>query len=170
MAIFDYEHRSTQKTEGGWRLFKIGMITLYVVYTLAYLAVVFKTVFYALGAILPLTLWILIHYTWRYVNPDYLYNIDSGVIKFTIIYGNKVKKLKVSVKLCEAIEIAPMSACENLIRDLKPKKIYNALPCKNCENPYAIIFKNDAGDISVLYIPTTEQAVRALRFYNPKTK
>lgn len=170
MGLFDYELRTTQKSEGGWLWFKVGMISLYVIYTLAYLAVVFKTAFVAIGAILPLTLWILVLLTWRYVNPDYLYTIESGMIKFTVIYGNRTKKQRVSAKISECIEIAPVEMCKELIKSVKPERVYNALPSKKCDTPYALLFKDSSGKLSVLYITTTHEAIKSLKFYNKNTK
>lgn len=105
-----YEFKAEQKHEEKWLLLRILLIIASVLYTVGYLALIISTRIIPLGALIPLTLWILIFFTWRYANPDYEYTIASGVMSYYVRYGNKKKKkLKAQIRLSEAETITPLS-------------------------------------------------------------
>lgn len=60
MELSDYEYTVEQKCEGKWRFRKALMLTLYILYTLAYFLIIYITRIIPLGALIPVTLWILI--------------------------------------------------------------------------------------------------------------
>lgn len=84
MELNTYEYSAEQKTEGKWLVYKLLLVSAYIAYTLIYLALIIKTGFVPLGALIPLTLWIIIFFTWRYTSPDYTYTVLSGELTFTV--------------------------------------------------------------------------------------
>ena len=170
MELIDYEYTVEQKCEGKWKLRKRLMLTLYVFYTIAYFLVIYITRIIPLGALIPVTLWILIFFTWRYVKPEYKYRIESSFLTFTVIYGVRTKKEIFKTKICDAEYILPLTEAEALIRDLKPRIRYNALPCANCEDAYAMLYTDADGRRCIFTFKATAQALKSLRFYNSSTK
>lgn len=167
MELNSYEYSAEQKTEGKWLVYKLLLVSAYIAYTLIYLALIIKTGFVPLGALIPLTLWIIIFFTWRYTSPDYTYTVLSGELTFTVRYGGRTKKERFKLRVAEAESIAPLSELKDEVR--KAKKLYNALPCRASADAYAIIFTQNGKPYAFVF-KATRDALKILHFYNAKTK
>ena len=164
-----YEYAVEQKSEGKWLTYKILMVSAYVMYAVVYFLIIFKLKIIPLGALIPFTLWIIIHFTWRYVKPNYVYNIEKGILTFSVSYNAKKKKKKVSFKLSMAEAIAPASELQEKIRKFAPEKSYNALPKAADPDAYAALFRDEYGRRSVLYFSATSQALKLIKHYKTDT-
>ena len=163
MGTIASEYSCSQKPEGKWKIFKLLLIALYLTYTVLYLYVIIKTRFFPLGALIPVTLWIIIHFTWRYTSPDYKYTIDAGFLTFYISYGKKTyEKFKLHIK--DAIAIAPLCKIESY----PIQKTYNALPSKSETDSYAAVFKTET-KICIFRFKATRDTIKALHYYNNNT-
>ena len=169
MELIDYEYTVAQKSEGKWKIRKCLMLTAYFVYTLAYFLAIYISRIIPLGALIPVTLWILIFFTWRYVKPEYQYKINEAILTFNIIYGSRTKKKVTAFKICDAEHILPLAEAETIMRDYAPKITYNALPSNQCTDAYAILYKDEMGTPCAFLFKATEQGLKSLRFYNSKT-
>ena len=164
-----YEYAATQKVEGKWLLYRILLISLYVIYTAAYFIIIFVTRMLPLGALIPVTLWIIIFFTWRYVKPDYKYTIESGTLTFTVIYVNKTKRKKTVFKVSSAEKIAPVRDILEDIKAFSPELVYSALPSAHTADAHAALYKNSDGKRCIFYFVATAQALNLMRFYNSRT-
>ncbi len=161
------EYACSQKREGKWILYKLLLLLLYTSYTSIYLYAIIKFAFVPLGALIPLTLWIIIHFTWRYTNPDYKYTIDAGVLTFYVKYGKKThEKFKLHIK--DALAIAPRDEIYRHSNGVKIEKSYNALPSKNETDAYAILFKKET-KVCIFVFKVTRSTVKSLHYYNKTT-
>ncbi len=161
------EYACSQKNEGKWLIYKLLLLLLYATYTIVYLYVIVKIGFVPLGALIPITLWIMIYFTWRYTSPDYKYTIDAGDLTFYVSYGKKThKKFKAHIK--DVIAIAPREKIREHLNGIKPKKIYNALSSKHESDAYAIVFKKET-KVCIFYLKATRDTVKALHYYNKNT-
>ena len=68
-----YEYIVKQKSEGVWRWRRFAMVALYVLLTLAFLVTFLAINFPWAITFLPLLVWMLIFFTWRFVSPEYEY-------------------------------------------------------------------------------------------------
>ena len=170
MELNDYEYTVEQKNEGKWKIRKALMLTLYVLYTIVYFLIIYITRVIPLGALIPVTLWILIFFTWRYVKPEYKYHIESSFLTFTVVYGGRTKKEILKTKICDADYILPLAEAEGVIRDFEPQLKYNALPFVGCDDAYAMLYTDNSGKRCLFTFKATAQALKSLRFYNNKTK
>ncbi len=167
MGINATEYSCSQKREGKWKLYRILLVFLYVFYTVAYLYAIIETRFFALGALIPVTLWIIVYFTWRYTSPDYKYTIDAGILTLYVSYGKKThEKIKLHIK--DAIAIAPRDKIGEYLKDLKIEKAYNALPSSKEQDAYAIIFKKET-KVCIFYLKVTRDTLKALHYYNKST-
>lgn len=170
MEFNTYEYSAQQKSEGKFLVRKILMLLLYLAFTTAYLVVIFVTRIIPLGALIPVFLWMLIFFTWRYVKPDYKYEIATGMMTFSVKYGNKKKgKTVTEFKVSTAEKILPVATYGEEIAAFAPKKVYSALPSQNATDAYAALYTDQNGDRCVFYFVATEQALKLLRFYNSRT-
>ena len=169
MELADYEYTVAQKHEGKWKTYKTLTLLGYVAFAGAYFAIAFATTIgIPLVAILPLFLWMLIFFTYKYVNPEYKYKITEGNLYFFRITGKKEKEI-FKTRICDATYIMPLSEGEAKIRDVEPKKIYSALPSLQTADPYVIIFKNEMGEPLAFTFKATSDGLKSLRFYNKNT-
>ncbi|MBO7303609.1 MAG: hypothetical protein J6V09_00095 [Clostridia bacterium] len=164
-----YEYAVEQKGEGRWLVYKILMVTAYVLYAAIYFLIIFKLKIIPLGALIPFTLWIIVHFTWRYVKPDYVYSIEKGIMTFSVSYTPKKKTKKVAFRLSQAEAIAPASDLKDKISGFEPQKSYSALPRAEDPDAYAAIFRDDMGKRSVLYFSATAQALKLIKHYKSDT-
>lgn len=172
MDFNTYEYSAEQRAEGKWLASKILLIFAYTLYVAVLIYILAITAFIPVGALIPVSLWIIIHFTYRYTSPDYKYVIERGEMRFYKRYGKK-ERLCLSITLKNAILIAPRTEAAGSIKEAKPKRSYSALPYKACGDVYAILFRDGDG-VSVFYFVATADAVKLLkRFHgdnNIKTK
>ena len=165
-----YEYTVEQKCEGKWKLYKSLMLSLYFLYTLAYFIAIYVTRIIPLGALIPVTLWILVFFTWRYVKPEYKYEIDGAHLTFTVIYGGRTKKVKAKIKLCEAHTVLPLPEASGAIGDFSPEVIFNALPTVTEPDAYVMLYTREDGKRCELVFKATQDGLKAIRFYNKNVK
>ena len=69
-----FEFVVEQAKEGKWKLLRVSMIALYVLYAAAVAIVigVFLPGMVPLFALVPVTLWIIVYFTWRYTSLEYV--------------------------------------------------------------------------------------------------
>ena len=162
-----HEFSCSQKPEGKWIIYKLALLFFYTAYTLVYLYLIIKHAFVPLGALIPLTLWIFVYFTWRYTSPDYKYKIDAGNLVFYVIYGKREHE-KLRIHLKDAVCIAPCIEAQRHARDMKIKRAYTALPSKNESDAYGIIFEKNE-KLSIFTFKVTRDTLKALCYYNKNT-
>ena len=174
MADFNapYEYVVAQKSEGKYRTRRILLIMLYIIYPILALVVGFIT---RLGVpmlcFIPLSEWMLIFFTWRYVKLEYEYAIVSGVLTFSVIYGGRSRREKLTFPLRSATLIAPVGyrMHEDRLELFDPEIAYNAIGDSDSPDKYFAIFTSDEGKRCVFYFEATEHMIKTCRFYNPSS-
>ncbi len=167
-----YEYAAEQKSEGKFKTLRILVILGYILFAAVY-SIVFAAILKIpqVIAVLPILIWMLVFFTWKYTKPDYRYVIERGDMVFNIIYGKKKKsaKPKTSFKVSSAEAIAPKEELTDAIREFRPKHIYSSVPSEKSTDVYAALYKNAAGENCVFYFIATAAALKLLRFLNSKT-
>ena len=94
MSDFErYEYVIKPKRDKKNVLGRIMLVIVYILFVIGWLFFgILTRIFFPLLALIPLSLWFLVFATWRYVNVEYEYAIESGIITFTKIYGGKSRK------------------------------------------------------------------------------
>ena len=170
MEFNSYEFASEKKIKGTLKLRAVLLVFLYVVYVLVtfFLITVFKVV--PLGALIPITLWILVLCSWRFVKIDNKYIVESGVMCLKRRYGNSKPKKLTEFHVKDAIAIAPLDEKgREEIAAFKPEKSFDALPYSECERGYYALYTDETGKRCALCFMATDEALKILSFYNGKT-
>lgn len=163
-----YEYIVKQKSEGTWKFRRLMMITLYVVFNLAYL-LAFLLTFPWPVAFLPLLDWALIFFTWRYVCPEYEYATLSGEITFTTIFGGKTRKELFRINIRDFAKIAPYDeAAEAYVTAQKCTRDFRCMSSLQAPDLYYGIFTLGE-DKCVVYFEATEKALKIMKYYNAGT-
>ena len=165
-----YEYVVAQKKTGKYALRKVILIICYIVYTLVLLSVGMLTRLAApLLALTPLTLAVIIFFTWRYVNIEYEYSITSGEVTVSRILGGRSRKEMVQFRLKDCSMIAPLHdrIWQERAELFGADQTFVALSSEDAPDAYFAAFEDENGKKSIVYFEATERALKVCRFYNP---
>ena len=166
MEVNSYDYTVDKKKCGSYRLKRTLMIAAYVLYCLAFLVAIIWTRIIPLGALIPLTLYIIYLCTWRFVSIEYKYTVESGLLTLYTVYGGKSKKKMCELRLKEAKAIVPVQSHAGKIADFEPKRIYDGRSSDDSADGYAILYYE--GEVpAAIYVDAPEQSVKVLHYYNP---
>lgn len=163
-----YEYAVEQKAEGKFRLMKIGFMALYILYPLVLLIIVSMLQIFQLFALVIVTEWMLVYFTWCYTKPEYEYSVTSGKVTFSIIYGKRSRKEKLTFTIKECLQIAPATEREwvEKLELYAPEVTYSALSCNDTPDKYYAAFESEDGKRCVFYFEATEKMLKLCRNYN----
>lgn len=163
-----YEYTVEQKPEGKFKLMKFAFMLLYVIYPLILMAVVFIIQLFQLFALVIVTEWMLVYFTWKYVKPEYEYSVTSGRVTFSVIHGKRSRKEIVNFAIKNCLQIAPATEREWIERlELyDPEVTYSALSSTSSPDKYYAAFETEDGKRAVFYFEATEKMLKLCRNYN----
>ena len=163
-----YEYTVEQKAEGKFRLMRIGFMALYILYPLIFLAVVFATQLYQIFALVAVTEWMLVYFTWKYTKPEYEYSVTSGRVTFSVIRGKRSRKEMLNFTIRECLQIAPATDGEWIakLEAYDPEIVYSAVSDVNSPDKYYAAFETADGKRAVFYFEATEKMLKLCRNYN----
>ncbi len=169
-----YEYTTEQKAEGALRWKRLALLALYILYPAVLLFVVGSgaaAIIAPLLAFIPLSLWLLIFLTWRYVKISYQYVTLSGKIRFVKHYGARTHKPQFEIALKDAKLIAPVGFREHdeRLEIFDPEITYSAVSSKSAPDQYYIAFENTEGKRCVFFFEATNKALEICKMYNPQT-
>lgn len=164
------EYSVKRKNDRTVVLRKILFISFYIIYVIAFLVFCLKTGIIQIGALIPLTLWIIVFFTWRYTSIEYEYIISSGTLTVSAVYGNVKRKTLVERKVKDMSAIAPFDERgKSYLQRINPKDTIFALSSENSPSAYYAVFEDEGGQKSAVLFDTSEQMLKIMRFYNPST-
>lgn len=163
-----YEYTVEQKSEGKFRLMKIGFIILYVLYPIALLIAVSLLKVFQLFALVAVTEWMLVYFTWKYTKPEYEYSVTSGRVTFSVVYGKRSRKEKCSFTIKECLQIAPLTNREyaERLELYAPEETFNALSSASSPDAYYAAFESADGKRCAFCFEATEKMLKLCRNYN----
>lgn len=159
------EYTVTKKAEGKNLLLRIMLITLYVSFALGYF-VFFTAVIpiVMMIALLPLFVWMLVFFTWRYAALEIEYQIHSGTVTFYHIYGGRSRRKRFECKTKDLITVAPMDRAHE--KDFtRAAPIHDFRGAKNTPDAYYLTF-NKGGKICGVFFEATAKTVKSFRYFN----
>lgn len=165
-----YEYAVAKKREGAYKWARVWLIIGYIFYVITFFSVgVMSKLLVPCIALVPVTTWIVIYFTWRYVNIDYEYSTTSGIITFSKIFGNRSRKTVTEIVIKNAVAIAPLT---NTLQKSKldayaPEIVYNALSTADVEDGYFMIYEDESGRKCAFLFEATAQMLKICRYYNP---
>lgn len=119
---------------------------------------------------LPLLIWMLVFFTWRYVSVECEYQILDGEMKCMEIYGSKTMRTLCRVRISAMTRIAPYHSDFRAEADAVPSE-NRCLCASSMDAPdlYFAVFKGEDGADCVVFFEATEKTLRVLRYYNSET-
>lgn len=173
-----YEFVVDQRIEGKWRLARIGLIALYVLFVIGCLIVGISFKILPPLALVPIFTWMLVFFTWRYVSVEYEYSITSGELTFSKVFGRRSRRKILTIALRDAVLIAPLEDAECAAKATKymPEREFSAISSLRAPDIYFILFEykyrehgKERARRAIFYFEATARALQVCRFYNPST-
>ena len=168
MDFESYEYVVKPKKDGKNKLLKLALIGLYVIFVLAWLVFGFVSGFIPLLALVPITTWILVFFTWRYTNVEYEYVVESGIITFSKVYDNRSRK-KIAVfdiRSAELIAPAAEHGTHQRVADYDPKYEYFFVTTMEDPDAYTALYVNGDKERVALSFVADPRMKKTLKFYN----
>ena len=165
-----YEYTVRQKQDASLIAKRICLIISYVLVAVGFLlAGVTTRVFVPLLALLPISLWIFVHFTWRYVDVENEISVVSGILTISKIYGRKTRKtiFEVPIKTFVAISQYDDNADEK-IRRFAPEICYEAISSDSANNYFALFETEDEKKAIFIFELAGEygKILKIFKFYN----
>ena len=166
------EYCVVKKYEGVYKHARNLMIIAYVMFPIVGIVVIAATPLAAFViwfiALFPMMLSIIIPLTYRYVQIEYEYSINSGLITFSEIYGRRSRKQKFEIRLGDAIAIAPYRDEYKAAADEADNKY---IACSTMSNPelYYILFEDEDGHRNTIFFDPINKALKLMKFHNRAT-
>jgi hypothetical protein len=147
---------------------KIAFLALYILYPVIFMPVLFIIQLFQLFALVAVTGWMLVYFTWKYTKPEYEYSVTSGRVTFSVIHGKRSRKEMLNFAIKDCLQIAPATEREWIERleIYDPEITYSALSSINSPDKYYAAFENAEGKRCVFYFEATEKMLKFCRNYN----
>lgn len=163
-----YEYVTSPKKQPKFRLKRTLMLLAYVAYVAAFMIAGFATgLLVPLLALVPLTTWILVWFTWRYVAVEYEYSFVGGMMVLSYIYGGKSRKKVAEIRIKDMTLIAPFEG-EYIAEAEKyaPEKTIDFTSNLQRDDVYFALYETADARRGILYFEVTDQTIRIMKYYN----
>ena len=163
-----HEYVVSPKKQPVWRLKRALMLAAYVAYVTVLLIVGLNTkLLVPMMALIPLSTWIIVFLTWRYVSVEYEYSLTGGVMTLNKIYGSRSRKKVTDIRIKNMTLVAPFEG--DYIKEAEryaPERTVDFTSDLQKPEVYFALYETEDQRRGILYFEATEQALRILRYYN----
>ena len=155
-ASFTYE----KKNEGKVRLGKTLMICAYVLYLAAFFLVCYITRVIPVFALAPLTLWIIIFFTWKLVSFDCYFEFKAGMLELGTVKVNRKGVRRQNPKTTIHVKNALSATLfDPASEDLKTvETVYNLSASEKSDKRILIIFEENGKRAAAIFEGTAKVA------------
>ena len=163
-----HEYVVSPKKQPIWRLKRALMLLTYAAYVTTLLIVGLNTkLLVPMMALIPLSTWIIVWLTWRYVSVEYEYSLTGGVMTLNKILGGRSRKKIADIRIKEMTLVAPFEG--DVIAQAEryaPERTVDFTSDLQKPEVYFALYETEDKRRGILYFEATEQALRILRYYN----
>ena len=176
------EHVVDKKREGAYRLVKVGIIALWIMFPLFIIGIGFSlagalggaaVIGYATIFIIPLTAFLAGKFapmTLAFGEVAFEYTVASGEMSFAKIYGNRFRREWFSLKIADIEKCAPLdSHAERDLESIDVRHTYRAISSDDAPYIYYAIFTNSNGERCLMYFEVIKKSLKMIKTYFPST-
>ena len=167
-----YDYSVPQKAEGKWKLRRMLLITLYILFPIFVIGyfMFFNNSLVVLGCFIALADAVIFFFTWRYVNIEYMYTFKMGVVTYSVIQNvlnHRIKKDKMQFTIKECTLIAPMKdEYAEKYREYAPETVTSAWGSSDPEDAYFALYTDADGKKAAFLFEATTEMLKRCRYYN----
>ena len=168
-AGIPYEYTVSEKKNIALTFKKISLMSLYVLWVIGLLLLGAQTkILVPLLALIPVTLWMIVFFTWRLTQVEYEYSLFAGEMTVCRVLGGRSRKTLAKVKLrelCDVYACSDDAGAERIDAFAADRTIFAA---SSTQSPTlcAAMWTDEAGTKTTLFFDCNEKAVKILRYYN----
>jgi len=120
-------------------------------------------------AVVPLLLWIIVHFTWRKVNVEYKYVVAHSRVTFSECYSSGSDKITIDEPAASFSYIGTLDKSEEKLKEYAPAKVYDYRGSVK-KTPAAVgLFEQNGVKSAVMFI-YDKKVASLLRLYNKNTE
>ena len=163
-----YEYTVAERKNKALLFRRITLIAIYILWVAIWLVVgaVIRLIA-PLLAFIPLTLWILIFFSWRLTQVEYEYSFFAGVLTVSRVLGGRSRRTLVEVPLRSLSSVYPCSEeYAERIDAFRADRTVLAASSSESENLYAALWSDEENGRQALYFEPNEKALKIIRYYN----
>lgn len=162
-----YEYVVSKKNSPQLKMKKMLMIGLYVLWGCGLLIVgsIVKLIL-PLLAFIPISLWVLVYFTWRYTQVAYEYSFFGGMLKVNRLLGERSRRTITEIKIRD-LESVVSCGGEDIDAFVADRKIL-AVSAFDTNRMAAAVWTDENNKKNILFFEADEKAIRILRYYNSK--
>ena len=163
-----YEYTVAEQKSRALLFKRVTLIAVYVLWAAAWLILgITIGIIAPLLAFIPLTLWILVFFTWRLTQVEYEYSFFAGTLTVSRVLGGRSRRRLIEVSIRDLASVCPCDE-ENAARIDAYGAAHTvfAASSSESENLYAALWNDDDSGKHVLYFEPDEKAVKIIRYYN----
>ncbi len=163
------EYAVEKRPEGRLKRKRLLLVMAYILFPVVAFLGCYISRIIPLFAVVPIFLWMLIYFTWRYVSIDVGYTFESGVLTFFTVLANRSKRIRkdgltVTVKNAQYVGWLTDSAAKKELG--AAQKTFDYVSERRAEDAAVLVFTDEKGrKCAVLFncIPKVKGLIR--RFY-----
>lgn len=163
-----FEYTVAESKSVSLMLKKSALLLLYILVGVGCLLVATAVRYFVyLVAFVPIVIWILVFFTWRWTQVEYEYSFFAGKLTVSRILGGRSRK-----RLCEVLirELAAVLPYEEEYRakaeQFGAEKSIYAVSSLEAENLYLLLFAPEGEKRQLLCMELNEKALKILKYYN----
>ena len=148
---------------------KMALIVAYVLWAVIFFLVGSATkLFVPLMALIPISLWILIFFTWRYTQVRYEYSFFAGEMTVSRILNERFRKVLLKVRIRDLAAVLPYEdEYVEKAEAFRAEKTVFAASSHDAPNLYVAMWQDEeSGKRILLCFEPDEKSVKILRYYN----
>ena len=153
------EYTVPQKAEGRYLKWRLLLIFLYLLFGFSYTITAFVIGIVQVIAVLPIFLWILVHFTWRYVSLEHSFSISEGTLTVTDILKDGKKRIRHRIVLRDALGISSIPSAIP-----QGTAVYDYRGDKTADNSYALTYRAGSKDCMLFFRATPDFLKTVKRF------
>jgi hypothetical protein len=163
-----YEYVVSPKKQTSYRIKRALMLLAYFAYVTVLLIVGLNTrLLVPMMALIPLSTWIIVWLTWRYVSVEYEYSMTGGVMTLNKIYGGRSRKKMADIRIKGMTLVAPFDGeYVKQAEKYAPERTVDFTSDLQKPEVYFALYETEDKRRGILYFEATEQALKILRYYN----
>ncbi len=121
-------------------------------------------------ALIPLTLWIIVFFTWRFTQVEYEYSFFAGELTVCKILGGRSRKKLAEITIRNISEFYPCTdEFAARIDAFHEEKTIYAASSLSAPNLCVMLWNDEENGRTALYFEPNEKALKILKYYNPST-
>lgn len=163
------EYVVTQAKEGKNFLLRRLLLAGYVAFAVGFSVLFVSLKLVPVVAVMPLLLWIIVHFTWRRVNVEHKYTVAHGRVTFSESYSSGADKILFDLPASDIEYIGALPGAEARVNEYSPAKTYDLRGRRDRENAAAALFEYGGKKIAVLFAYDKKTAA-LLKLYNKNTE